>query len=224
MKSNFENIPGEIFDWMAIMPFEALNVTQKRSVLEHFTKEEYNELHESNVNVRNALHMNKRSDTHKADLMKLYDEKYPAQQSTWKLDRSVLWKAASVFFLVSTIWFAMKGRRVSPVSEPFTVIKTDTVFVEKQPVAASQKRDTVYLQKPVEHYTAKRRKEILPVNKEVVTSQTVKIPEKTYAVLPPAENDFQILPVGSINNISNAVKRNSMHDDSLEKNFKFVSM
>lgn len=223
MKNNFENIPGEIFDWMSAIPFEALNAEQKRSVLQYFTREEYHELYESNVNIKHALHVNKRFDTHKADLMKLYDEKYQAQHSSFKLNTSILWKAASVFFLVSTLWFALKERKVYFPPDPVAIVKKDTVFIEREPVAVSRKIDTIYLQKTIERFVAKKQKRSLPENRETVISET-RIPEKVYAVLPPAENDFQILPVGSINNISNAIKKNSMYDDSLEKNFKFVSM
>jgi hypothetical protein len=53
---------------------------------------------------------------------------------------------------------------------------------------------------------------ITPVNEPMVAS------------IQATSTDLQVMPISSLNNISNAFKRNSMLDDSLEKNFNFVRL
>lgn len=223
MKNNIENVPSEIFDWINSLSFEALHTDQQERVLQHFSKEEYHELFESNRNIQNALQQSKYH-SGKEDLLSLFDEKHPEKKhlSFWKND--VLWKAASVLLLLSTLWFSLRNLKEKALTDTKVVVKYDTVFVEKESITTKSKEDIL-----AERIRAKKSPSFQtplksPTSKIFEPARTSTVPETAYAAIAKPDKDFQILSLSTINSISNTTKRNSMQDDSLERNFKFVSL
>jgi hypothetical protein len=223
MKNNMENVPNEIFDWINSISFDDLHEDRKKKVLKHFTKEEYHELFESNKNIQNALHQRKHH-SGKENLLRLFDEKHPAKKGFLVWKNEVLWKAASVLLLLSTLWFSLRNLKEKTITDTRIVVKYDTVYVEKESIATKSKEDSATVEKIARRSPQMQAAKKHTVNKITQANSTANTAEVAYTVTPKPDRDFQILSLSSMNNISNATKRNSMHDDSLEKNFKFVSL
>jgi hypothetical protein len=220
MKSNPEQIPAQIFDAMSTRSFAELSADMKQSVLECLTAEEYDELYVSNRQLQQLLSAGKQAPAGKAALMQMYQERYPERDAAIRLNTTLIWKAAAVLLCLSTLWFALKKNPAEIVSLPSAIVKHDTVIVEKQLPALAEIRDTVFIVKQ-NLRSEKAVKRTMPESIEASAESKAEPLTNTYATVP---QDIPVMPLSSLNHIQNKSKRNSMQDDSLERNFKFVSM
>ncbi len=120
------------------------------------------------------------------------------------LHSSRYWQAAAVIFMMSTLYFALRPHKAE-IIESVTQIH-DTLYLP------AKSRDTLALQResPASH-------------KKVVHKQIS--PQRTNTVgVHEINTDIHIVSVQSINEHRNAPKRNSKNEDSLERNFRFVSL
>jgi hypothetical protein len=85
-------------------------------------------------------------------------------------------------------------------------------------------RDTIYLKQALESKPKRTLAHAKGLN-ERKEHRTISASSKAeYVSTQSAVVDVQILTLSSMDKISNTSRRNSMNDDSLERNFKFVSL
>jgi hypothetical protein len=217
MKNNIEQLPVEIIDWIQSTNFEELDVTIQTTILKYIEKEEYENMRESFLLIQsNNNHINNHERI-KSNLMNAFDDAYPTRKKTNEF--SVLWKAASVLLFFSTLWFAYKQQSVEQTVASIKQNIIDTIYVEK--VVQQEKIIIDTLWRNVKKESSKKllAKTIPSVsnNKENGSKQVVELAKNE-------ENDFDILTIDQANTLPNKTKRNSMKDDSLEMNYKFVSL
>ena len=159
----------------------------------------------------------------KKDLLRLFDEKYPVAKPQ-VYGRNFMWKAASVILLISTLWLALEKREPAFKETSDKFIVHDTVFVDR-PTTAAQKAGLqpkeMLAAAPLPVQRSAKNKSKSNGMKPIINKP---IPKAEYAQVQALKEDIQVLSINTLQNISNNSKRNSMQDDSLEKNFKFVSM
>lgn len=226
MKSNPELLPTIFFDWIQQYTFNELNAEQQKHVLQYMTCEEYSEFAESSQQL-NASRAHRKSDI-KNKLMHRYDQHYSNRDTSLILSRQLVWKAASVILFITTCWFALKQFNAEK-SLPTMIVQHDTIYLDKNIVAIPTNHipdSTSQMHKtspPSESQIPSKR---VQSNKVLVHSTTNHIPKKiipSYAESN-SEQELHTISINEINNKPNAHKRNSMKDDSLEKNFRFVSL
>ncbi|MCC7031127.1 MAG: hypothetical protein IT257_12545 [Chitinophagaceae bacterium] len=224
MKSNPEQIPAEIFDAMSTRSFAELPADMKQSVLKYLTAEEYDELHASNRQLQQLLSAGKQGPAGKAALMQMYEEHYPENESSIRFNPALIWKAAAVLLCLSTLWFVLKKEPEVISSQHSVIVKYDTVIVEKQLPVIAEMHDTIFVVRQNLQQTDKAVKRTMPESTDGSSESNAEALTSTYATVPQDENTVPVMPLSSLNHIQNKSKRNSMQDDSLERNFKFVSM
>lgn len=213
MKNNIEQLPVEIIDWIQSTNFEELDVTIQTTILKYIEKEEYENMRESFL----LIQSNNNHERIKSNLMNAFDDAYPTRKKTNEF--SVLWKAASVLLFFSTLWFAYKQQSVEQTVASIKQNIIDTIYVEKVVQQEKIIIDTLWRNEKKESSKKLSAKTIPSIsnNKENGSKQVVELAKNE-------ENDFDILTIDQANTLPNKTKRNSMKDDSLEMNYKFVSL
>ena len=224
MKNNIEEIPSEIFDWMNQFDFDSLNNEQQKKVLMYFTPNEYQEMVQANILCKD-LNLQSQSRIQKKEaLMQLFDQQYPIKSRLIN-NTNALWKAACVLLLFSTCWFAFDPlRNTTQQNHVAEIVKHDTVYSVRNSVKPIIQYDTVYVTKQSSITSQPNIKKGLQNIHSLPQANNQQISEPVLASLQSATNDINVLPISSILHISNNVKRNSMIEDSLERNFNFVSL
>ncbi len=219
MKNNIENIPVDIFECLTHLSFQQLTHEQQQQVLSQMSQEEYDELYRSHSLISESLNTHKRSLHTKEALLQMFDEQYPQQAKKAKFSTAVYWQAACVLLSMATIFLALQNRQWSSAEETETLTLHDTIFIQQalpaqssvdSGIASSQEKHKV-------HTNPKR----MDADRRFAKNPA---PELNYAKAPALEENVQVLSINTLHDVSNNSKRNSMHDDSLERNFKFVSM
>ncbi|MEN9339908.1 MAG: hypothetical protein RIQ62_1220 [Bacteroidota bacterium] len=129
-----------------------------------------------------------------------------ASSSTKKisLHASWYWQAAAVIFMISTLYFVLRPHKAE-------IIETVT-----------QIHDTLYLPAKA-HDTIALQTESATSNKRLV-HKGIAPKKKNTAGVHEIISDLHIVSVHSIDENRNVPKRNSKNEDSLERNFRFVSL
>src|SRR5690348_6576448 len=130
MKNNMEQIPDYLFDWMEKAPFSSLANNQQAEVLKYFSKEEYESLHSTAVNVKNISSQSIASKGRKRELMEEFDRVYKksSESNYFFMQPVALWKAAVFLILVGSGWL-YSLILFKKDAGPFQMASADTVYV-----------------------------------------------------------------------------------------------
>ena len=226
MNTNPEHFPKELFDWIETFHFDALSLEQQIIVLQCISEEEYNDMHLASNEITNSIQHNVRKDNIKGQLLQHFDQHYPNQKVSFSVSKSYVWKVASVVLFCSTILLSYLQLNKKVIEQTQIVVKRDTVYLEKElkqisPLDQSSMQPEPIASKKVQivkHVQLKNN--IKPQfqskpNHEIVTEKS-----QSYQL----QQDFHIVSIEESQRKSNSTKRNSMKDDSLERNYKFVSL
>ncbi len=224
MKTNIENLPNEIFDWIELGAFKNLSRTQKNLVLEYMSQKEYDEMHEGfqQVHIQGASKTEINITKHHAHIMQAWDQQYEQKSTQFQITTVWLWKAAAILFAISTLLLGYKN--YSNQIQSHVLVKHDTLFIEKAMQAPLQlaydtmakllpskaQNNTIAAQVPLRN-TYKR-------THKLVSNMLEK--KQTASNAP----ELHIVNLSTINRIENQTRHTSKKDDSLEKNFKFASL
>lgn len=227
MKTNPEQLPAIFFDWIQHHSFDALNVEQQKEILQYMSADEYTELFDS------AQLLAESSRTLNADSRKLllnrFDQHYAQSKKPLNIQWNTMWKAASILLFISTCMFAYKSS-LNIQHETRTVVQHDTIYLDRNIATLPANRLPVHetsIVKPVDLPSAQKPQyrragaQKTLVHQSVSNSQKPSIPSYAESKL---NDDLHTISIDEINNKPNAHKHNSMKDDSLEKNFRFVSL
>lgn len=224
MKTNPEIIPHKLYDWIDLYAFHELTPEMQAEVLQYFSMEEYNSFFDAAKLMR--MSHAKKHET-KENLLNYFDKQNQGGSARLKLNREILWKAASVSLLFSTALLSYLLLQSKDIVSPAALVRHDTVYIEK-PAANNiatipdVKESLVVKENKIsetkKHFPKKNKERPLPemyVNNE----------NKRVSVPPPTPDPgIQVVSVDQMHKPGNSSKKNSMKDDSLERKFRFVSM
>jgi hypothetical protein len=215
MTTDPENIPSVIFDWLEQQPFSALRETQKKTVLEHFSESEYNELHVAITGIRTTLVKDKnisRSDR-KNKVMAQFDAAQDSRNTELVVFKaSSLWRAASIFLLLLSAWLGYRLLGNNNTTVTASVSKKDTVFVTKiQETPAAEVFDTIYV-------VTQPKGSSKMVTGRSTSRKTVQI------VMPEANDGLNVLRIGDLKRTANNPRKTSLKDDSVAARYGFVAL
>lgn len=214
MKTNQQETPEIIFDWINTSPFDGLETHQQKQVLEYFTADEYNEMHEAAVLMAPAVKPVEpaRKAEIKKNLLEKFDAKHhkPVIVALWKKPVA-LWKAAAILVIALTGWTFIYSSGKKHVQPDSLMARVDTVYVTKEVKTEPTKvHDTIYVVRE-----GKQQKK----NIEIV-AQPVGI-----TITPePGIGQTGTVTITSLENIPNIPRGNSMKDDTLLKKYGFVTL
>lgn len=224
MNYNIEEIPVEIFEWMNDTHFYALNSDQQKQVLRFFTPGAYDELVDAHKMCKDtSLQLQARKQKKEA-MMQLFEQQYSSKHRMI-ISVNTLWKAACILLLLATCWFAFDPLNNHQHQSPLiATMKHDTLYRIQEKEIPVIKYDTIYVVKNANRSGSPSVNHKLQKTNDASKERITPVNEPMVASIQATGTDLQVMPISSLNNISNAFKRNSMLDDSLEKNFNFVRL
>ena len=216
MMNIMENIPSHVFDLIEEKNFPALTALQQKEVLEYFSTEEYNDLHEAAVSA-------KYFDTEIADavpligqkLFRKFDEKYPVQKKSFLLYSLELWKVAAIILFLSggALWLILQAKYHKEVS--YVMIK-DTVYVPSFSSEEIKIHDTVYLDRGNNKETKKETHHRV----EVITKES----GESTSYIPASIPGTNLLSNREKDALPDKQKRNPLKEDTALHQFKFIKL
>jgi hypothetical protein len=217
MNPNFNSMPSTIFDWIEKLEFAQLNEQQQTEVLKFLSEEEYTAMHYAAIGLKDvhlSAMVSKDSGT-KASLLARFDARHsgakviPAEQR-----RSLIfWQAAAVLLFLLSGWLFYRVFEVKKAGTINQVASIDTVFVDREVRTAPEViHDTVYLYKT--RQAGNRNANVSPA--------TLHETERFDRPLTETEG-IEVLPLQELERAANAIRGNSMKDDSLLKKYALFS-
>jgi hypothetical protein len=218
MKNNIEQIPNLIFDWIEIYSFQDLNETQQQQVLQHFSMDEYNDMH-ATANALTNIAMQASNKNNKQELLNLFDQQF-TNHNKHKFN---LWHAASILLFICSSIFMYNSFNKSNSSAQLVNNIHDTIFIEKNMTQANNIiNDTIEIIKNVmttknivKHHTKQLIAKHNYFNIKTEISNLNNIPKSRMT----PQVDLQFL-----NAKCNNSKNNSRAKSVLEKQFELVSL
>ncbi|MFA6260625.1 MAG: hypothetical protein WC760_04105 [Bacteroidia bacterium] len=209
MKTDPENIPSELFDWIQTTPFRELDGNQQAIVSHHFTESTYTELHA----VASAVHTQQvnavRKRTMKNDLLREFDRIHPVAQSDMKRISGSLpfYRIAAALLLISCLgmlaWMRLGNKPAIP-----ALALHDTIYITREIAAAPiREYDTVYLTikgKPAKQNSSSEPTDLHP--------------------LPQSPASIDVVGMSDMEALHNRPKNNSMKDDTLLRSYSYVAL
>jgi hypothetical protein len=215
MNTNPEQIPNEIFDWLQSKSYDQLNKNQQQKLAPFFTEQEYTAMHQIAFQSKAVNNENiSRKASIKENLLLKLDQQQSKPKNSLLLVKWQAWKvAASFLFIMGIAFLFLKNSiRFEPNSNNL-ITKIDTVFIEKLVEKEPLKiYDTVYLtQNFRKENKGNRRSQNLDLNlysRNQIAHQT----------------DLNIQSIEDIESLPNKNRGNSIKDDTLLKQYGFVSL
>jgi len=215
MNPSPEQIPNEIFDWLQTKSYDQLNQNQQQELASFFTEQEYTVMHQiafqskvvSNENISRKARI-------KENLLLKLDQQQSKRKTPLILVKWHAWKVAASFILILgiTVLLLKNSFRFEPNTNNL-ITKIDTVFIEKLvEVEPIKIYDTVYL-------TQNFRKENKGNRK--VQNIEMKMDNRNQAS---TQTDLNIQSIEDIESLPNKNRSNSIKDDTLLKQYGFVSL
>lgn len=217
--TNPEQIPSEIFDWLMQSSFEELQPAQQQFVLCHLTADAYNQMHHAAAGLRTGASGVKQG--HEASREKLlahFDTIHPPKHKNATIQLR-LWRAAAILMLLlSTAQAYLNTRQHKMAGTQLASKKANTIFVTKLATAAPViKHDTIYL--PTEKNNTPVTTTAVNVAKTYTGGATFQVDHTIQS-----SNALTMVSVDDYNKDINALKGNSIQNDSLVQQFHFVSL
>lgn len=226
MNTNPEHFPKELFDWIETFPFEALSLEQQIIVQQYISEEEYNDMHLASNEITNSIQHTVRKENIKGQLLQHFDQHYPNQKVSFSVSKSYAWKVASVVLFCSTILLSYLQLNKKVLEQTQIVVKRDTVYLEKELKQIAPLDQSPMQPEPIASKKVQIVKHVQPKNNnkpQFQSKQNLKIESESPQSYP-LQQDFHVVSLAESQRKSNSTKRNSMKDDSLERNYKFVSL
>ncbi len=205
-----QQIPNELFNLVESKPWSALNENEKTLVLNHISKEEYNNLHDmflSTIALNQAEHQLMLPLSVKEHLDKTFKKQHQ------KNIMIPLWQAAAVFVMMlgGFIYYSINSNSIEKV-----IVNTlrDTVYVPQIVSSEVKKTDTVI------------------VYRYVNTNKYNKTLQQSMQSKEDKSNDAVALPVSQIRTLNHEeikrtlknIKNKSMLEDSLYQKIGYASI
>lgn len=227
MENNHQNIPEEIFSWLQARPFEALDSKEKERVTTFFSAEDYDEMHQTAKRIKNSSYpAGNRKEEILDQLLNRFDQIHPPSSKEAKvipiIDSLVIWKVASVALLICSGWLGvlLMQSNEGKAPAPSLVALRDTIYqireVATEPIHLL---DTVYL--PIYLEKKGNGKSEVPDYEDRKKSEMISFSNQQVFV---GWQSQGVLPFEAINSEANEPKKNSMKDDSLNRQFTFVTL
>lgn len=208
MKTEPENIPSEVFDWMQTTPYHRLSGEQQSMVLQHLSESTYSEWHAVITTLQTQRVSGIRKKALKSQLLQEFDRHYPPASK-------------KVFFAISPGWYRMAAAvllavclgllaRIHFGDQPKSpaLALHDTVYMTRE-IAAAPIRiyDTVYI--PLKKQSVNRTLYANPADAQPIPQNT-----------PPIE----VVGMADMDELHNRPKNNSMKDDTLLRTYSYVAL
>jgi len=227
MKTNPEHIPNEVFDWIQSSTFEALLPTQQAIVMDYFSKQEYNEMHDaclllaSNSTHKPAIH------SRKEILMDQFDLHHATNQETTLSSSTIFWKVAAILLFVTSICLSYYQLTHTHIEQTNTLVQHDTIYIDRSipsPEKSVQMPENGQPKNSMLSANNTKHKMHLPKKYQSMSHPKSEPSQEDVASSFNTNTDIRTVSIQQINSISNIIKRNSRRHDTLEKNFRFVSL
>lgn len=206
-------IPDNIFDWIEKKPFETLTPQQKKEVQTHISAAEYNELHQAATIAAGYMAMpdNTADDGLLAALHTHFDATYPPRQN--KLSVLLLWKVAASILLLAVAILGFGLYNATQKATMVSIAPVDTVYVQVTKEIPHEVKiyDTIYIGTKSNAGGSKNRNFGNPKH----------IPNNALQTQPQQLNS---VPFTDKDKPQNTLRGNSFKDDTLARNFGFVSL
>jgi hypothetical protein len=208
MHNDEKELPGELLEWLERMPFKGLDEEQRSIVLNSMNADEYDQLYAAAARAGAAASLLIHERAHKDRIFEAFDAKHASEGRVVSFLKSpvAMWKAAAAsvtLLMLSALSFYLSGSALTPK----VITLHDTVYYSapSQPPAMAES-------------AINPAAEILSAgNERVKTNYTTRIvtavPEQMNVVTPA---DF--------NAPENALKGNSLKDDSLALHFEYITL
>jgi hypothetical protein len=226
MNTNPEHFPKELFDWIEALPFDALSLEQQIIVQQCISEEEYNDMYIASNEITKNIQHTVRKDYIKGQLLSHFDQHYPNQKVAFSVSKSYAWKVASIVLFCSTILLSYLQLNKKVMEQTKIVVKRDTVYLEKELKHIPPLDQSPIQPDPIASKKVQIVKHVQPKNNNKPQFQSkpnLKIESESPQSYP-LKQDFHIVSIDESQRKLNSTKRNSMKDDSLERNYKFVSL
>lgn len=217
MNEATDNLHDDILDWSLRYPFEELNKVQQQFVLKSISTEEYNDLHRVSIQLKKVT-IDSFDDDNIVGKNKLlaHFELVRKAKGHIRLHPKFYWKAAALILLFISIGLTTALYHDSHFSTSLMNKASDTVFLVRN-IEAPVKivRDTVFLKesrKQVFNSKSGKQKSNLKNTMEFATGHT------------PTNDDIHVVRLHELKNRINAVNGYSIGEDSLVREYKFVSL
>lgn len=207
MKTDPEQLPSQIFDWVNACSFESLTAAQQQAVLQHLTAQQYNELHQAAAAVSGTLQLPQTPGhaARKAQLIKRFQEAHqPKGDPAFRA--ASLWRLAAVLLLTLSGWMFHWMSGAKPEVQVRTVTQRDTVWVKQEvPVAVNEEAK---MPQP-------------PVRRELAVATPRKIVAPAQAQ---TGNGLNVISIQQLGAVQHQPRGNSLADDSLARRFAFATL
>lgn len=210
MNIDFEKLPAVLFDWIEKFSFKQLSASQQKEVLFYFSEEEYNEVHQTFLNIKSASENNQEKNTERKSALLDHFDKHHGKIRNSTFSNVMAWQAAAILLLMLSGWlfYQVFDLKKNPYVEQIAAV--DTVYVTKEIASQSEIiHDTVYRIKEV----VKNRESYFYPKEQVLQAEEAELP-----------GESETFPMLDLENLNSAQKGNSMKDDSLLRKFGFVAM
>lgn len=224
-----QNIPLEILDLIEKKPFSALTNAEKNLVSEYLTAEAYQDLHLSAQMTKQYLHQNLADMPSERVLGQLQADFRAEHQAKSVFFQPIsFWKAAAAVFLLTCAWLVQLFYAKSSLAPEKLVYVHDTVEITQ----IVKERDTFFQYLPIEvsqkkankpnnghHFvTNKKEKALIP------TEIAMPIPANSSTKPIPSASDIHTLTAYDFDKALQKGNGKNRQEDSLSKQFGFVSM
>ncbi len=227
MKTNPEHIPNEVFDWIQSSTFDALLTEQQAIVMTYLTKQEYDEMHDAYVLLASSNKHKPAIHSRKEVLLDQFDLHHGSNQETALSSSTIFWKVAAILLFVTSICLSYYQLTHTHIEQANTLVQHDTIYIERTnpspeksvalPENGQQKNGMLSTNNTMHKQHLPKKYQSTPFQKREASPEDV---ASTFN----ASTDIRTVSIQQINSISNIIKRNSRRHDTLEKNFRFVSL
>ena len=212
MNRNLEQVPAIIFDWLESQDFLKLNTSQQDEVLKYFSRDEYEEMRKSFLDIKLAFIPNNAViDSNRQHVLLTHFDKHNAYKKV--LTPLFIWRAAALLLLLLSGGLFYKLLTMKNAIVNTQVVLADTVYVNKEIKSAPEIiHDTLYITKRMFSKKRNTRKlNYFGANNNLLNK-------------PITVTDITTMGLKDLNNRANRIRSTSMKDDSLFKKHGFVSL
>jgi len=231
MNNQIPNIPDSLFTWISERNFNELTTAEQAEVILYFSEEEYSAMHQATRWVEDLAARQQKQQLQKKELFERFDQLHSPAKGVFLFQSNRLWKVAAVFFFILSSMMAYRMNHPIRQGQETLALTHDTIYLEKKyPDTSKSLTAPVIVKKTEEVHSLTsektegkrplRKNHTLKRQEEARTKEPIAVMNDTRSgaeVLPPLQNAPTLsIPKGS--------KRNSRKFDSLDRQFRYVSM
>lgn len=224
MENRGAEFPDQIWDCLAESSFDSLNEADKRLVLSHMSKDEYEEMRKSMM-LLTDLSSRERSlgdgpSGRKSALMSRFDERHSKSQNALMQPRVKIqlqiWRSAAAVLLALSGFLLYERRQLSE-SPRISASMTDTPASIRETVVTKVIHDTFRMIVSAPSVDKKAFRKVVTAASALPSTRTARATTEVF-------NDVYIVAPTSLNDKINGVRGTRRRDDSLADRFATVSL